>query len=199
MNRFIFWVCYGIAAFYLKVFRGLKVFGRENIPKGEKLIIASNHASNLDPLVLGVANTRITRFMAKKELFVVKPIGWFLRKIGAFPVDRGKADMEAMRTALKILANQEVLGVFPEGTRNKEGLGKAQLGIVMLALKAKAPILPCGLINTSTKNGRIVVHIGKPVYLTEYHQRKLSKEEMEAVGELIMEKIDEQLKFGNSQ
>ncbi len=196
MSRFMFWLAYWIATIYLKLFRGFKIYGRENIPQKGSLIVVGNHVSNLDPLVLGSSITRITRFMAKKELFKNSLLGWFLRKIGAFSVDRGRGDMEAMRTSLKILADNGVLGVFPEGTRNKDGLGKAQLGMVMIALKAKAPILPCGLLNTGNGQRPIVVHIGKPIQLTEFYNRKLSREEMEVVGELIMDKIAQQLELG---
>lgn len=191
MGDLIFWFAYGVVKFYLKLFRKFTIYGTEHVPKEGPLILAGNHTSAFDPPILGTALPgRKTCFMAKKELFKPGFINWFLRQLGAFPIDRGRADIEALKTALGILKKGGVLGVFPEGTRRKPGqIGKAQPGIIMIALKAKAPILPCGLVNADGGKKPVIARFGKPIYLDDYYGRKLSKEEVAEVGELIMGEI----------
>ena len=194
MNKIIYRVVRGLFNIYMKLFRGLKIEGREYIPKEGRLLVAANHTSNLDPPLIGVGMTRYMYFMAKKELFKNKFIGWFITKLGAFPIDREKADLEAIKTSLKILKRGGVLGVFPEGTRSKSGkLGKAQPGIVRIALKAKAPILPCALINVAGGKRPVIIRFGKPITLEDYYGRRLSKEETEEVGRIIMAEIQKLL------
>ncbi|MCK4259040.1 MAG: 1-acyl-sn-glycerol-3-phosphate acyltransferase [Halanaerobiales bacterium] len=186
----IYWFSRRLVWIYLKVFKGFTIYGLENIPKEGSLIVVGNHTSFLDPLVLGVAMNRMVRVMAKHELFKKLGIDWFLRQLGAFPVKRGQADLKAMRKSLKILKHGGVLGVFPEGTRNKSGqLGKAQLGIVKIALRTKALILPCGLINISSGKKPFIANIGKPLTLDKYYGLKLTKEEEEKIGKFIMDEI----------
>ena len=194
MNRYIFWFTYWIIRLSLKLFKGFKIYGRENIPKNGALIVAGNHMSMIDPLVLGTSIDRITRFMAKKELFKFPPFGWYLKKIGCIPVKRGKGDLEAMKTSLKILRNGEVLGIFPEGTRNKTGkIGKAHLGMVTLALKVKAPIIPCGISNVIKGKRPITVRIGQPIHLDQYYHQKLSKQKKDEIARLVMTRIAQQI------
>lgn len=200
MNRCIFWFTYWLVRLSLKLFKGFKIYGEENIPKKGPLIVAGNHVSMLDPLVLATSINRITRFMAKKELFKFPPFGWYLRKIGCFPVERGRGDTEAMKTSLKILRNGEVLGMFPEGTRNKTGkIGKAQLGIVMLALKVKAPIIPCGISNVMEGKRPITVRIGQPFHLDQYYDQKLNKTRKEEIALLVMKRIAQQIDPGDKK
>lgn len=195
MDKLVFWATYWLGRFLLRIFYGFKIHGAEHVPMTGPVIFAGNHTSNFDPLVLGVAIPRYSRFIAKKELFKNPIIGWYLRQLGAFPVDRGKADLEAMRTSIKVVKEGGALGIFPEGTRNKTGkVGKAQPGVVMIALKTQAPIIPCALTNSGV--GRpTIVRFGKPISLAEYYDRKLSKEEMEEVGEMMMGEIGKLLEM----
>lgn len=195
MNKLLYRITCGAMALYLKTFRGFKIFGSENVPKQGKLIIVANHISNIDPIVLGSSVPRFIQFMAKKELFKFSPFGWLLKRVGAFPVSRGKADLEAIKTSLKILRQGKVLGLFPEGTRHQVGkLGRAHPGLVTIALKTKAPIIPCAL--TNTYGGKpVIVRVGKPIELKEYYNRKINKEEIEEAGKKIMKKISELLKI----
>ncbi len=197
--KVIYWFTCNIIRIYLKIFKGFTIYGCENVPKTGAFIVVGNHTSYIDPPVLGAGMTRMVRFMAKEELFKNPVINWFLRKLGAFPVKRGKADLEAIKTSLKILKQGGILGLFPEGTRNRTGqLGKAQPGIVKIALKAKVPIVPCGLVNIANKKRPYIVNIGKPITLDEFYDRKLSKEESEEVGDLIMGEIAKLIKLENS-
>lgn len=186
---------YKLGHFLLNIFlrfgTGWQVEGRENIPPEGPLIVTANHISNWDPPVLGSSLTRQVHFVAKKELFEIPVLAGILNHIGTIPINRGKPDRRAIRQALDVLERGEVLGLFPEGTRSKTGkLRRAKLGIVMIALKSEAPILPVGLINTPhpfSKN--IQVKIGQPFTLDEYYGQKLDKKEMREVGNKIMQRI----------
>ncbi len=164
---------YSIAKIILKVLFAIglrmRVEGAENIPAEGPLVIASNHLSLLDPPVIGVASTRKVHFMAKQELFV--PILGDLYKIlGAFPVRRGGADRAAIKHGIDILKNNQVLAIFPEGTRSKTGkLGKAEPGALMMASKALATIVPCCVVGTDFRRQgkiwpKVTVRFGKPIY-----------------------------------
>ena len=160
--------CYLTFPWIFKIWLRWEVFGRENIPQEGPVVIASNHLSLLDPPVLGAAATRKVHFMAKSELF--KPV-WFgalIRKLGAFPVKRGEMDREAIKTGLKILKENKVLAVFPEGTRSKDGeLGRAGGGAFMMGIKRKAQIVPAYIYGTDTKRHpgwpKVRVIFGKPM------------------------------------
>ena len=152
----------------------LRVIGRENIPGKGPVVIACNHVSLLDPPMVGTASSRPVHFMAKSELFV--PV--------AFPVHRGAGDAHAIRTALTILKHQEVLGIFPEGHRSRDGkLGKAQPGALAIALKGKAEVVPACILGSDLKRRksfwpRITVVFGKPMKLENEQGNKLKVEEL---------------------
>ncbi|WP_027481115.1 lysophospholipid acyltransferase family protein [Deinococcus pimensis] len=138
---------------------GLTVEGREHVPMQGRLIVAGNHATALDPFVISHAlpGSRHVQFMAKKELFDNRFIGWFIRTGGSFPVDREGNDVGAVRVALRILQNEGVLGIFPEGTR---GGTELQGGVALLALKGKSPVLPAAVFR---RGRRWVVRFGPPL------------------------------------
>jgi len=137
--RFIAWVL-------LKIFWKMEIIGLENIPKEGSLIVAANHTSNLDPVILGAAFNRKMNFIAKKEVFNNFIGNFVCKRLNAFPVDRKKIDIKALKHALNVLQNKEVLGIFPEGTRSIDGeLKDFKLGIIRMAMKTDAPILPVGI------------------------------------------------------
>jgi len=134
----------------LKLFFFFKVTGREFIPKSGGCIIASNHLSYLDPVVLSVASTRILNFMAKEDLFRGN---WFFKKLitvlNAFPIQRGKNDLKAIRLAIDKLKAGDALIIFPEGTRSATGdLKQGESGVSMLAAKAGVPVIPVLIVGT---------------------------------------------------
>ena len=115
------------------------------MPKKGGCIIASNHLSYLDPIVLAVGSPRILSFMAKKELFSHHGLvfKWVISALNAFPLDRGNADLKAMRFAINKLKQGNTLIIFPEGTRSRSGEVKdAQAGVGMLAAKADVVVIP---------------------------------------------------------
>jgi 1-acyl-sn-glycerol-3-phosphate acyltransferase len=185
---------------------GLKVVGRENVPLTGPLIIAANHASLLDPPLLGVASPRVFAIMAKQELFEQKFAGMrvlnrLIRGLGAFPVQREKADRKALRHAMQVLQGGQAVALFPEGTRTPDGrLGPAEPGLGMIAHSTKAPIIPVYLKGTEQALSKVrpgfrlihpEVHFGKPLDLTEEYARRGGRDTLEAIGARVMEAIAE--------
>lgn len=125
----------------------VKYEGLENFPKKGRVVLCSNHISCLDPvLIMMPIIKRKIRFMAKSELFKRKFFDRFLRWAGAFPVNRGDADTESLRTALQILQDEQPMGIFPEGGCVYESIPfKPKAGAALLASKSKSPVLPVAI------------------------------------------------------
>lgn len=168
---------------------GWRVQGLENVPERGGAVIASNHLSFLDPVVVGSALRRRTYYFAKAELFV--PVfGWIIRKCYAFEVERGGADMAAAREAIKLLRSGELLTMFPEGTRSRDGkLQELSTGAAMLASRGGVPIIPCAVRGTNQvlpigakrlRRGKVAVSFGEPVDTLQYG-RKPAKQELRAL------------------
>lgn len=138
-----------LVAGVLRLWFRVRISGAEHIPAQGPAIIAPNHKSFLDAFFVGIATRRHVRFMAKTELFE-GPLGWLFVRLGAFPVRRGEADMEAITTARVILEQGGLLVVFPEGTRVEDphALGSPHHGAGRLALETGAPIVPSAITGT---------------------------------------------------
>lgn len=170
---------------------GIKIVGAENIPQIGSAVIASNHVSIVDPVAVAVGIRRPIHFMAKDELFSNSFTSWFFHKVNAFPVKRGVPDRSAIRTALQRLRGGHLLGIFPEGTRNKQEneLLELQSGASLLAIKTSSPIIPVVVKGTSKLRFRkkIEVIIGKPLNVKE--GQKASKEELDNVNKMILDEF----------
>ncbi len=179
--------------FYRIVYRR-GVYGCEHIPEEGPLIICANHINWQDPAAIGSALPHRLRikFMAKKELFRNPVIAFFLRKAGAFSVDRQSADYGAIRRAFQILQEGGVVGLFPEGTRSKSGeLQKAQRGSALIAARSGAPLLPV-LVVGPYRLGRPLRIICGPVFTIprlEYSGRKEKKARLEEGSRMIMDRL----------
>jgi len=199
-----YWLWLNTAARLIALLTRLKVKGRENIPDEGKVLLVANHRSYLDPpLVAYAVKKRPVFFMAKSELFETPILSTLIKHWGnAFPVKRGKPDLTALKTALEVLNKGELVCIFPEGARApKGGFLKPKWGAGMVALKAKAPIVPCliegsealigkeGLINGIPK---VEITFGKP-FTIDLEDRK---ENYQKAADIMMEKIKE-LKSGN--
>ncbi|MBA7678729.1 1-acyl-sn-glycerol-3-phosphate acyltransferase [subsurface metagenome] len=196
-----YYVARAIVRVLLKLLTRCQVKGRENIPSQGPLLIIANHLSLADPPLLGVSLGRKVIFMAKKELFHFRVIGYFIGSLGAFSVHRGQLDRKAMRQAYQVLADGLTLVMFPEGTRSRSGrLRPAFPGPALIAMRSGAPILPVGIIGTEKIRGvtwllrrpRITVNIGSPFYLPPVSSR-LTKAELAELTNSIMGHIAELL------
>lgn len=151
-----------------RVFLGFEAHGAQNTPKEEPLVVAANHHRFFDPVFVCMAVPRRLQWMAKKELFT-PPLHRFFYFIGSFPVDREGGGRAAIREALKFLAAGWALGIFPEGTRQRDHLsGEAKSGVVMLATRGDAPVLPVfvGRIPgplARLRGERFRTYVGKPI------------------------------------
>ena len=153
-----------------------KTKGTENIPRTGGFILASNHVSNLDPVVLGICSVRRLNFMAKIELFK-GALGGFLKRLGAFPVKRGKADLGAVKEAIKRLKKGQPVLIFVEGTRRLDDTPiQAQSGAGFITIKAGVRVVPVYLKGTDkvmapgTKfftRGIVEATFGKPFEVAE--------------------------------
>ncbi len=174
--------------------------GMRHIPERGRIILASNHASNLDPLFVGVAAPRRINYLAKKELFSNRLFGFILRKIcSALPVDRDQMDRTTLREIFRLLEHEEMMLVFPEGTRTHDGrLGEAKLGVGLIAHHAKATVIPAyvrgsyEILPRHAKRihlNRCEVSFGPPVELDALYRQGKSKEVYKRIGDRIMESI----------
>lgn len=149
-----------------------QVNGRSNVPAKGACIFVCNHLNNADPPILaGAIARRRVRFMAKVELFR-GPLGFMATLYGAFRVRRLDADVGALLTAERLLRDGWALGMFPEGTRSRNGrLGRPHPGTALIALRSGAPVIPCAITGTERlgnplsvlKRPRFTVTIGEPI------------------------------------
>jgi len=160
----------------------LEVKGRNNIPKAAGFILASNHASYLDPIVLGVASPRKLNFMARHDLFSIPFFGSLIRNVGAFPLRRNSADIASLKEALRRLQQARGLLLFPEGSRAFGGSAqKAEPGVGFIAARSQAPVVPTFVSGSQRALGhnarfirlaKVKVYFGKPIYLKNRELKK---------------------------
>lgn len=168
------------AVFY--PFYRIKVIGKENFPKEGGVLLCANHIDNLDPPVVGITCPRPVRFMAKEELFQAPILKTLLPNLNAFPVKRGMSDRQALRKALANLKEGNVVGLFPEGTRSKDGqLQEGLAGAGFFALRGDAVVMPCAIIGPYKPLRPLKVVYGKPIDMTTYREEKANAEEVTAV------------------
>ena len=155
----------------LRLFFGMRVTGRENVPKTGAAIIAPNHKSFWDAFFIAAVLRRNVRFMGKAELFEGRRGRLFIA-LGAFPVRRGSSDAEAIGTARTVLENGEVLALFPEGTRVRDPdvLGTPKRGAVRLALETGAPLIPTAMTGTERRRFHlpraVQISFGPPIEMS---------------------------------
>lgn len=157
----------GLLRIILKI-KGYQVIGQENLPAEGPVIIASNHVSMWDPVIVGCAFSRQVFFMAKDVLFQKPLLKQIFQGLGAFPVQRGKGDISAIKKSLRVLKEGKVLGIFPEGTRSQSGdIQEVMAGVGLIMEKSKAPVIPVKVYGSKgllrQKRGTIGIIIGKPI------------------------------------
>lgn len=181
--------CWLSIAFF-KIFYRVTFEGLEQVPKEETFVVCSNHISMLDMFLFGPPMPQKIHFMAKQELFKIPLLNGILKGLGAFPVDRGRGDIQAAKTTLKLLKEGKTVGIFPEGHRRNKTAKKIKpkKGAVLFALEAGVPILPVGIFGNYKLFSKLRVIYGKPYYPGDGTQ-KPAKEDLQNITEALMEKI----------
>lgn len=185
----------GLVSFVYHIRFKITIVGKENIPTDKGgFIIASNHVSNNDPPFIGIVFKGKYTFMAKEELFKNRFFAWLIRRLGAFPVKRGAKDFAAIDTAIESLNNGRTFIIFPEGTRSKTGeLGRPKSGVSIIAVRAKAPVVPVFVKYGRKKFRRnALISIGKTIPKEEFESVKITdKHSIHAISNRIMGEIAE--------
>ena len=178
--------------FFVKLLYNPIVEGEEYIPKEGSAILAGNHNFFYDPLLVGYATKRTVYFLAKKELHQGIFKSWFFKSVGTIPVDRKNKDAFSMESAMNVLNSKEIIGIFPEGTRNKtENITILfKFGAVSLAKKTDTIIVPFAV--TRKKKGirrRPKIKFSQPMDVTNI--------ELENANQLLRERVEEMIKEDN--
>jgi 1-acyl-sn-glycerol-3-phosphate acyltransferase len=172
----IYHLGYTISKVVAKLGFRLQTYGRENLIEDGPAILASNHASYLDPPLVGVCCRKDVYFLARKSLFERPVVGPLLAQLNTIPVDRDRGDVGAVRAMIKLLKSGNRVLVFPEGTRSKDGnLQPARAGVGLLIAKSLAPVVPVRVFGSYAALPRsggirfvpITVVIGKPLFFTK--------------------------------
>ncbi|MCC6829760.1 MAG: 1-acyl-sn-glycerol-3-phosphate acyltransferase [Thermoleophilia bacterium] len=195
INPVTFGIAYVLCRPVFRLLFRLSRGGAQHVPRSGPVLFVSNHISGMDPPFLGAgALPRRLHFMAKKELFANPVGGWLIRSVGAFPVDRGGADRNAIRMAKDVLARGDALLMFPEGTRSEDGrLGPAWPGAGSLALDPGVTVVPMAIWGSQRRFGPVRIELGAPLDLGDLTEgsraqraRQAAERMMEAIGELLV-------------
>lgn len=180
-------------------FRG-EVAGTENFPTDGPFLIASNHASHIDPPIVGSHVPRQMRFFARRTLWNSRIGSWWLNKVETIPVERDSGDVGAIKKVLLALKENRAVVLFPEGTRSPDGqLQKAKAGVGLMACKTGVPVVPCRLYGSFAAFGKgkalphfgtsIDIVFGPPISAAEYDDPSAGKARYEIAAQRIMDRI----------
>lgn len=202
-GRFLLWFFHPLYWFLFP----FKAYGKENIPAqtpDDRTILCCNHISEMDPVYLEMCQKRHVFFMAKAELFRGRFSRWFIgRLFGRVPVERGKGDTGAIDKAEEIVNSGRLLGIFPEGTRSRDGqLGRAKSGAALIAARTGANILPVCIVAKDQKVRlfhRAKVIFGKPMTPQELHLDDPERPDLRFASRALMQRIGEMIDQANAQ
>jgi 1-acyl-sn-glycerol-3-phosphate acyltransferase len=183
--RVAYWILKAVLTPLLRLLYRVRVEGKENVPRQGPLILAANHRSFMDSLFLPLVIPRRVTFVAKAEYFDSKKTAWFFRAVGQIPIRRegGSASEGALAAATGVLQDGQVFGIYPEGTRTRDGyLHRGHTGVARLALRTGAPVVPVGMIGTDeiqatdSKMPRlfrtVTIRFGEPIRPEHYRGRE---------------------------
>lgn len=202
----------GIFYFFFKILFRLEVHGIENVSSLKKpFILASNHESYLDPPILGVASPKILWYVAKKSLFEIFFFGKFISFVGALPVNLKRINLNLVRKIYRLMENNQVLVVFPEGTRSDKGIREGLPGIGYLMDKTKAPVVPVYIEGSGNalpisaffiRAHKVRVYFGKPLTYNKVkekvHNSVTKRQRYRLITKIIMDCIKELAKMKES-
>ncbi len=195
---------YGFFHYLSAVFREIcfrgEVVGAENLPASGGHLVAANHASHLDPFILGSQMPRQVTFFARKTLWKPGFASWWLDNVGVIPVDRdGGSDVGAIKRVLGALKQEKIIIMFPEGTRSPDGLlQKPKPGVGLFACRTQVAVVPARLFGSFEAFDRrgairlgtpVTIVFGRPIFPAAYDEPKAGKERYQIASERIMAEI----------
>lgn len=196
----VYGVChYVIRVMYDMFFRG-EVVGLDNLPRTGGFLLAANHASFLDPPLIGCQISRQIAYFARKTLWKRGVASWWLDEVGTIPVDRdGGQDVSAIKRVLRAIKEERGLILFPEGTRTLDGkLQPAKPGVGFIACRTQVPVVPVRIFGSFEACGKgqplrlgtpVTIVFGKPILPSEYDNPKAGKDRAQIASERIMAEI----------
>lgn len=192
---------------FANLFVGYSVSGAENIPRTGAAIIASNHISNFDPPLVGSGSRREVFFYAKSELFGKWYSPIFISNFNTIPVKRGRFDRESYLKGIEILNEGQLLLLFPEGTRSRDGkLKEGKTGAARLSMETGLPVVPACIQNSNQikdtifSRDHVAVSFGSPILPAAYENEQSEKEKLRLFTEDIMAAIRQlQRKLGEGE
>lgn len=168
----------------------ITVKGKENLPKEGAALVCPNHVHALDTVLVVVHANRKINVLAKEELFKNVFLRFLAKVFGVYPVKQNSADLGAIKTSLKLLKSDELLLIYPEGTRNGIERGKPlKNGPMTIAIKAGVPIVPVGIKGNFKAFSKITINIGKPMNFNEYKDKVNDKEVVTKLTKELMDEI----------
>jgi len=190
----------GICRAVVKVAFKFRVEGLENLPKEGGFVLCCNHRSYFDPIFLAVRSKRQITFMAKEELFKVKLLAPIIRKLGAFPIARGKGDTGAVDYAIQAVSDGKVMALFPEGTRSKSGeMLPFKSGVVVIASRTMSDIVPAAIVFEGKLRfrRRVTVRYGAPISCAELELDPNSRQSLRAARSKLSDAVHALLEEGH--
>lgn len=194
--KLIYSIVLPVLRLFFRTFFFVSVKGKEKIPQSGGFIHCANHKSNFDPILLvAFLQTRIKslsehiKFLAKRELFAFKPFGYLLKGLGVVPIKRGAFEIGTLKTVISLVKSDNILIMFPEGTRNLDDINKVKSGAVMFAIKGQVPIVPALILGEYRIFRKVKIIYGDPIYYTEYYNKKVTQEELNKLSLELMQKI----------
>lgn len=190
----VFAIMFALVWLPVRLFYPLKIIGKKNMKKGGGYVLTCTHTSNMDPILLNIYFNKKIRFLAKKELFKNKLSAWFFRKLGAYPVDRDHPDIAAFKYSLSVLKDNKILGIFPEGTRNKnhddKPIADIKSGAITFASRGGTYILPMVMYDKVRAFRKNYLIIGEPFNIVGEDPKRLTKEEVELNTNRLVEEME---------
>jgi len=197
--RLLYVVVRSIVVLWCRFWLRLTVVGRENLPRDGAYVLAPTHRSNLDIPCAAAVSPRRLRYMGKDSLWKYRSAGVFFSALGAFPVARGTADLEALKRCVELLNSGEPLVLFPEGTRRSGPFVQDLFdGAAFVAVKAAVPIVPVAIAGTeeamsrgkrSIGRGRCVMVIGSPIRETVFDSRRATRDELSLITSKLQDRL----------
>ena len=200
----MYWIVKYLVTPFMLVFVRVKVEGRENVPRRGPVILASNHRSFLDSFFIPLVMRRRVTFVAKAEYFDDAKTAWFFRSCGQIPIRRegGSASERALSSATDVLHSGKVFGIYPEGTRTRDGmLHRGHTGVARLAMGCNVPIIPVGLVGTDEVQPidsrlpklfrHVTIRFGEPIDPARYSGREHDRMALRELTDEVMYEINE--------